>query len=320
MSAMKLLILAASGLALIACAPMQSKLQSSANPWVRPVQTVRHGSDADMLYRAGRVFQDQGRYEEALLAYNQALVDNPSHVEARNGLAVVHALQGRAELAESEFRAAIELAPEAAHLRNNLGFHLMNQGRLMEARAELERALALEPASPVVATNLASVEPVAAPVALNEVRLQTPVADEPVVVTPQPERVVVESTPVETQAVAETQVAEAPGFHVGYRIEVSNGNGAGGLARRTSYLLDPLGFEHTRLTNDKPYGRLESRLQYVAGAQDAARQVNARLPRPLPLAEVPTLERSAKVRVLLGRDFPASDPAILAAKPAKPRA
>ena len=337
MSAMKLFVLAASGLGLIACAPMQSKLRpsASANPWVSPVQSVRHGSDSDMLYRAGRIFQEQRRYEEAALAYRQALLDNPSHVEAHNGLAVVLSLQGRAEQAEREFRAAIELEPQAPHLRNNLGYHLMKQGRAEEARAELEQARVLDPSNDVAATNLAALAPPAAPAAMLEAAVLTPpeaatvVAEPPAVaaaepvnaIAPQPARVEPVVTTVAVKAsVAESLPASVPASFHGYRIEVANGNGTTGLARRTSYLLGVLGFEKARLTNDKPFGRAESRLQYVAGAEDAAQAVNARLPAPLPLAQVASLERSAKVRVLLGRDFPAKAPEILAARPPKARA
>lgn len=334
MNPMKLLALAASGCALIACAPMQSRQaqsppsQASPNPWIRPVQTVRHGSDAEMLYRAGRVFQQQGRYEEAALAYKQALVASPTHVEAHNGLGVVQSLLGRAELAEREFRAAIELAPAESHLRNNLGYHLMKQGRVEEARAELEQGRGLDPANDVVATNLAAIQPPAAPLAMADVAVLPPVAppappapsEAPAPAAAQPAPPVASVVvPVEVKpAVAEAPAA--PATFQGYRIELANGNGTAGLARRTSYLLGALGFEKARLTNDRPYGRVESRLQYVAGAEDAANAVNARLPAPLPLAQVPSLERSAKVRVLLGRDFPAKAPEILAAKPPKPRA
>lgn len=320
MSATKFLALAASGLALIACAPMQTKqAKQSPGSWVRPVQSVRHGSDADMLYRAGRVFQQQGRFEEAALAYRQALADHPSHVEAHNGLAVVLSLQGRAEAAEREFRAAIELAPEASHLRNNLGYHLMRHGRVEEARAELEQARDLDPANAVVARNLAAVHaPESLAMAEPVVAAQPPV-DAAAAGAPAPrEDFVVTPVEVKAAAVETAPVAALATFH-GYRIEVANGNGTTGLARRTSYLLDALGFEKARLTNDKPYGRAQSRVQYVAGAEDAAKAVNARLPAPLPIAEVPALERSARVRVLLGRDFPASAPQILAARPAKPK-
>jgi LytR cell envelope-related transcriptional attenuator len=103
----------------------------------------------------------------------------------------------------------------------------------------------------------------------------------------------------------------------GYRIEFSNGNGMAGLASRTARLVAVLGFEHPRLTNDKPFGRAASQLQYVAGAEAAAQAVNARLPVQVPLSEVARLDRNAKVRVLLGSDFPAPAPITTASGPVR---
>jgi hypothetical protein len=71
-----------------------------------------------------------------------------------------------------------------------------------------------------------------------------------------------------------------------------------------SGILAPATALRPRLTNDKPYGVQTSRIQYVAGAERLARDVNARLPSPLPLARAGSLERDVRVRVLLGKDFP----------------
>ena len=68
------------------------------------------------------------------------------------------------------------------------------------------------------------------------------------------------------------------------RVEISNGNGATGLARRVSGFVAPASALRPRLTNDKPYGVRASRIQYVAGSERLAQEVNARLPSPLPLA------------------------------------
>ncbi len=86
------------------------------------------------------------------------------------------------------------------------------------------------------------------------------------------------------------------------RIEIANGNGATGLARRvwsTVRLVDA----QARFANDKPYGVAVSRIQYVQGAELLARDINARLATPLPMVAVASLKRDTRVRVLLGKDF-----------------
>ena len=99
-------------------------------PYVRPMQTVRHGADSQALYQTGRYFQGQGRYEQAIAAYSQVLKADPDHVDAHNALGVIYSQQGRPELAEQQFRAALEIAPDTARVHNNLGYHLMGSGRL----------------------------------------------------------------------------------------------------------------------------------------------------------------------------------------------
>jgi hypothetical protein len=100
------------------------------------------------------------------------------------------------------------------------------------------------------------------------------------------------------------EAPQAPVPASAFRVEVANGNGAAGLARRVSTLLPPQALQPARLTNQKPYGATLSVIEHVAGAEQEAAAVNARLPAQLPLFRVHALERSAQVRVLLGRDFP----------------
>ncbi len=337
----------AGALAVMGCAsPKQEQL---AGPYLRPAQTVRHGTDLQALYQTGRYFQGQGRYEQAIDAYRQVLAANPSHVDAHNALGVIHSLQNRSELAEQEFRVALDIAPDAARVHNNLGYHLMVNGRVEEALASFERAHALGPLDAMVAANIAVAHdklglpfdmqrptPAQAQVAEQQAAPAPVAALAP---TPEPEATMqldrlsdgvwaLRGTAVAqpaTAAVAPRTAAVAPDRIEVYprsvavapspaatghkilaasRIEIANGNGATGLAKRVWSLLAPRGMERPRLTNDKPYGVVTSRIEYVAGAEQVAREVNAGLPAQLPLARVAGLDRNMRVRVLLGKDFP----------------
>jgi len=338
----------AAALALLGCAAPSTP--QPAGPQVRPVQSVRHGIDAQTAYRTGRYFQGQVRFDDALESYRQALAVQPDHVDALNALGVIHSLQDRPEQAERAFRAALAAAPQSAQVHNNLGYHLMRTGRLAEAVMAFEQARAIEPGNEFAAVNLAAARAelglapeaavaavaapapapasasasatatataVAAPVVAEAPTSAPPAAlldrvgegvwnlraasDPPAITAPPPAQVAaaIEVYPRSAAAPAVARAPAQPG-----RLEIANGNGVTGLARRLSMALAPQGFERARLTNEKPFNVATSRIQYVAGAERMARDLNATLPVQLPLAQVAQLERNARVRIVLGKDFP----------------
>lgn len=326
----------AGALAMMGCASVAP--ERAAAPFVVPSQTVRHGMDADAYYRTGRYFQGQARLDQAMEAYRSALAIQAGHVDALNALGVIHSLQRKPELAEQYFRSALDADPLAARVHNNLGYHLLQNGRAGEALVAFERARELEPGNADTQANLAAArtkmglsgeaavaslpiptavpEPVPAPV-----QVADPVADParsntvPVGLDQVSEGIWelgrgkgdpgTQAVPAAAAVAAAAPVPAAAVAATG-RVEIANGNGASGLARRVSGLLAPQGAKPPRLTNDKPYGVQTSRIQYVAGSERMAQELNARLPSPLPLALAETLERDVRVRVLLGKDFPQS--------------
>lgn len=100
------------------------------------------------------------------------------------------------------------------------------------------------------------------------------------------------------------------------RVEIANGNGRTGLAQWVAGLLGAAAQARPRLTNSKPYGVAVSRIEYVSGAEEAARDINSSLPVALPTTRVAALERDMRVRVLLGKDFPRNGVPAAAGAPA----
>jgi len=141
--------------AVMGCTSLEPLVSSASQ--IQPFQSVRHGGNAEALYRTGRYFQGQSRYDQAIAAYTQALAADPRHFDAHNALGVIHALIGQPERAEREFRAALAIAPDAAHIHNNFGYHLMLRSDDTLALAMLERAHALDADNPMVSANLATV-------------------------------------------------------------------------------------------------------------------------------------------------------------------
>lgn len=156
--------LAISGLsALAGCstvsAPARPALPERAGK-IEPVMTVRdsRGVDSEGMYRIGRYFQGQMRYDDAVAAYRKALALDARNVEARNALGVVYSIQGMSAEAEGEFKAAIAIAPGLSHLQGNLGYHYLQLGRYAEARSALHEAIRLSPANALAWKHVAIVE------------------------------------------------------------------------------------------------------------------------------------------------------------------
>lgn len=98
-------------------------------------------------YTLGYYYAVEQRYQQAEEAYRQALVYQPEHVSARNGLALVYEQSGRLAEAETLFRACLELAPHYIYPYFHLGRLLHKLGRNAEAATVYEQAIALRPTS-----------------------------------------------------------------------------------------------------------------------------------------------------------------------------
>ena len=143
--------------------------------------TGRHPEDADMLINAGLTLFDAsdfaeayaffekaveaateeeqrsgaltfranaldmlGRYDEAVVAYEEVIAETPEWWEAHANLGICHARNGRMERAEVAFRRGLADCPGSPEIRDELAAHLLAQGGdLQEALKLSEEAVAL---------------------------------------------------------------------------------------------------------------------------------------------------------------------------------
>ena len=143
--------------------------------------TGRHPEDADMLINAGLTLFDAsdfaeayaffekaveaateeeqrsgaltfranaldmlGRYDEAVVAYEEVIAETPEWWEAHANLGICHARNGRMERAEAAFRRGLADCPGSPEIRDELAAHLLEQGGdLQEALKLSEEAVAL---------------------------------------------------------------------------------------------------------------------------------------------------------------------------------
>ena len=93
----------------------------------------------------GIALSDQGKLDEAIAEYREALRLKPDYAEAHNNLGIALSDQGKLDEAIAEYREAMRLKPDYAEAHNNLGARPEEQGKLDEAIAEYREALRLKP-------------------------------------------------------------------------------------------------------------------------------------------------------------------------------
>lgn len=86
------------------------------------------------------------------------------------------------------------------------------------------------------------------------------------------------------------------------RVEVSNGNGVTGMAKRIKGVLGKYGIAVSRLTNDRPFKQLDTKIQYRAGYEQAAESLKLALRGNAVVVPVNSLSGNTDVRLVLGKD------------------
>jgi tetratricopeptide (TPR) repeat protein len=107
-----------------------------------------------VLNNLGNAELELGRYEESVLAFEQAQASAPTDADIASNLGNALRLQGRHEASLLACRRALELDPNLSAAHNNLGLALAQLGRRDEAIEAYRRALSLNSEDPHVLDNL----------------------------------------------------------------------------------------------------------------------------------------------------------------------
>lgn len=102
----------------------------------------------------GLALARQGRSEEAIRHYSEALRINPAWAEAHHLLGNLLARQGDFQAAVVHYSEALRRKPDMAEAHNNLGLALQSLGRLEEAVCHFREALRIKPDYPQARGNL----------------------------------------------------------------------------------------------------------------------------------------------------------------------
>lgn len=285
-----------------------AKMQAHQAPARASVAAAQPAASAGAMYRAGRSLERQARYDNAIAAYRRALQLDPLLVDAYTGLGASLVAQRRYDEAVRQFQAAVALAPHVARLHNDLGYAYMQAGATAQAIEALERASQLDPGYAPAQANLRAArakvgEPPRAGLRLIEVaphvyELRAPAGP----------RIEAKPLPAAPRATAPVRP---------FKVEVSNGNGVLGLARRTAGELASGTIRVTRVTNQRPFDQAITEIQYrdgyVAEAAALAEKLQQR-----PRLTATQLARGIDVRLVLGRDGPSAARAISVARARTP--
>ena len=284
---------------------------------------------AEAAYREALKYHAALRYDAAIVAYKAALQLDPAHVPSRNGLGILLSSLGRHDEAVRELEAAVAVAPHQAHLRNNLGYAHLLRGAHAQAVRELEEAARLDPANPraeenlrIARSQLPASGKLPAPAPASGTHASPPAIEKPgpaqpatsalILVSPQVyelrERAVTSARPTTSAAGLASKPAPiaaslAPAAQKNVRLEVSNGNGLNGYARRVAAALNELGWNTARLINHPPYQQRVTELQYREGYAAEASRLAASLRPGVLIVRNDALPAQADVRLVLGRDL-----------------
>lgn len=86
------------------------------------------------------------------------------------------------------------------------------------------------------------------------------------------------------------------------RIEVANGNGVNGMAKRISKVLSQQGIAVSLLTNEPPYKQQDTKIQYRPGYEQTAMRLKTALQGHAVVVSSPNLSGNSDVRLVLGKD------------------
>ena len=302
-------------------------------------------SGADSAYAAGRQHFERGDLPAAQAAYEQALRHAPRHVNARNGLAVLHAQRGEHDAAITHWLALTQEAsmpqPRQAYLFSNLGHAYYLSGRDAQALTALEQACLLDPLNAQAWRHLAQVlerlgqheraavmRRQAASLQEHDVRrdlalLRGEVAPQgvpaPVPEAPAMARVEITQSdgmarlrrvPAAVRSLPAGPLTPAAGTPLP-RLEIVNGNGVPGLAAALARSLAGAPVQVVRLANEASFQVARTRVEYRPAQEQAARQLARQLGTQVQ-TQVPTQAAdcpASELRLVLGRDL--SDPAML---------
>ena len=292
-----LLCAACAGTLLLACAnvgPPQPAVALATAPLARAT------------YEQARAHHLAGRPELARAAYLDVLVREPAHVDARNGLATLHAEQGDFDEAIALWEpltASAAQGPESAFLFRNLGFAYFLHGDYKAALTALEKACVLDPLNHRAWQHLGQAldklgQAERAQLMYQQARTLERHDFKVDYSAAQGSTVTAIDTAVHAPEQARVELATPPDSVL---LEIRNGNGVIGMAAATARELKEPQLRVVRLSNQKGFTVQQTRVEYQGMYRAAAERLAQRFG-DATLQEVDNC-KAADLRLVIGHDL-----------------
>jgi Tfp pilus assembly protein PilF len=295
-----------------------------------------NGNFVEAYNGLGVIYSSQKKYDEAIDAFQSAIRLNPQAAHILNNLGYVYFLQGRYSDSALALEQSVVIEPLNKRTLNNLGLAYAKIGHIPDAEQAFYRAanssLSLVDADSKKTNS--QVQTLPSSQRRSGIASDARQIDEQVLSLPKNMGVIrsmptslseLNQQPEDTRRIKLLKVSPyvyelrlnsiAPKSNIinvahidnGFlRVEVSNGNGVNGFARRIGKFLKSQGYLPTRLTNQKNYNVLNTQIQYRIGYQSEAKLVQSKFSHAFELVERNDMRPDISIRILLGKDITAT--------------
>ena len=278
----------------------------------------------------GVIYSRQGKYAEAIEAFKAAIKSTPKAAHLYSNLGYAYYLQGQYAESVKALQQATALDPNNKRALNNLGLAYAKAGNTLGSALAFSDAISADqrenskqtstnesakaiPAMAAVDVTVlkTTAQPEAETLALPKDRglIKSVDADKLVLPTVESRAKLVQVAPnvselqikPEYNQSAQLAAVEQGAEFRNVKLEVANGNGVRGAAGKVGRFLREQGYATARLTNQKPFKTQTTQIQYRAGYEQQAQQLQTQLLDSPALVQRNDLRTN--VRVVLGKDM-----------------
>lgn len=253
-------------------------------------------------YLLARYYQDRHMHKAAIGQLEKSIQIDPQHWRAYNALGFSHSEMNNLSQAQHCFNTAVKLNPDSHSALNNLGYFYLLKGDAVMAEPLLKKAISFRPENTTIANNLELAR-----------TMQTIAGDPEKSMKTARERMEAQASKSSGAEYAKAQSNAEPksAFAVNMSrkkgegaIEISNGNGIRGMAKKMGTYLKRRGYRIARYTNAGSFNYSKARIYYLSSHENLAMQVASEFPEIEVIKGIKRLDRkNLKVKVIIGKDL-----------------
>ncbi|OZA28552.1 MAG: hypothetical protein B7X93_07170 [Hydrogenophilales bacterium 17-61-9] len=267
----------------------------------------------DALNAMGVAYAESGDLALARQQFEAAQKLQPNSVNTNNNLGFVNYLAGAYQVAIEAFKQALRIDAGDKKARENLvlTYDKMGLGKQIARTKAPDQAVSAQHSMEKDMRSAwveisPSIYAMHSPAVQETHSAETPLVRE-IDIAPVVRMATVEAVPVAVPRAATVSPAHAEQPSVAPLAEaclqVMNGNGVKGIARKVSRYLTALGYPSAGITNYPSFNEARTRIEYRSDYAEQARRLSTLLPGEAIVSEVGALDGLAKIKLVLGNDI-----------------